>query len=144
GLWLGRHGQVAYIRDGAIRASYTAADGLGEGRINDLRFDKTGTLWVATESGLSRVKDGRVVTLSSRDGLPCDAAHWSVEDDDHSVWLYMPCGLVRVASAELNTALGSSIRRIQSTVFDASDGVALRSTPALYRPQVAKTADGRL
>ena len=35
-------------------------------------------------------------------------------------------------------------RRIQSTVFDSSDGVALRALPTLYRPQVAKTADGKL
>jgi signal transduction histidine kinase len=35
-------------------------------------------------------------------------------------------------------------RRIQTAVFGASDGVALRATPALYRPQVAKTADGKL
>src|SRR5262249_13217106 len=35
-------------------------------------------------------------------------------------------------------------RRIKSTVFDTSDGVALRPIPAIYHPQVAKTADGKL
>src|SRR5262249_30787626 len=89
-------------------------------------------------------KDGHVITLSSKNGLPCDAVHWSIEDDDDSVWLYMPCGLVRVTSTELHAALGDPMRRIQSTVFDTSDGVALRPIPALYRPQVAKTSDGKL
>jgi signal transduction histidine kinase len=76
--------------------------------------------------------------------LPCDAVHWSVEDDDQSIWMYMVCGLVRVASTELNAAVGDPTRRIQTTVFDTSDGVALRALPAVYRPQVAKTADGKL
>ena len=132
------------VKDGEIRASYAAADGLAEGRVNNLRFDGNGALWVAMESGLSHVKGGRVVTLSSRNGLPCDAVHWSMEDDDHSVWLYMACGLVRIASTELNAAVSDPTRRIQTTVFDSSDGVALRARPALYRPQVAKTADGKL
>ena len=144
GLWLGLQGRVAYVKDGEIRASYVAADGLAGGRVNDLRFDGNGALWVAMASGLSHVKNGRVVTLTSRNGLPCDAVQWSLEDDDHSVWLYMVCGLVRIASTELNAAVIDPTRRIQPTVFGASDGVALRATPALYRPQVAKTADGKL
>jgi signal transduction histidine kinase/ligand-binding sensor domain-containing protein len=144
GLWLGSQGGVAYVKDGGIRASYAAADGLAEGRVNNLRFDRDGALWVAMETGLSRVHDGRVVTVDSRNGLPCDAVHWSMEDDDHSVWLYMACGLVRVAATELNAALRDPARRMQTSVLDSSDGVGLRVLPALYRPQVAKTADGQL
>jgi signal transduction histidine kinase/ligand-binding sensor domain-containing protein len=144
GLWLGLQDRVAYLKDREIRASYTAADGLAQGRVNHLRFDGDNALWVAMESGLSQVKGGRVVTVSSRNGLPCDAVHWSMEDDDHAVWLYMACGLVRVASTALNAAIRDPTRRIQTTLFDSSDGVALRALPALYRPQVAKTADGTL
>src|SRR5262249_24020376 len=79
GLGLGLKDQVAYVRDGAIRASFGAADGLADGRVNDLRFDRDGALWVAMETGLSRVKDGRLVTISRGNGLPCDAVHWSME-----------------------------------------------------------------
>jgi len=144
GLWLGLQDRVVYVKDGEIRASYTSADGLAEGRVNDLRFDMNGALWVAMESGLSHLENGRAVTLTSKNGLPCDAVHWSMEDDEGSTWLYMVCGLVRVASAELNAEAINPARRIQATVFGASDGVALRATPAIYRPQVVKTADGKL
>ena len=92
---------VAYFKDGQIRASY-AADGLGEGRVTGLQLDRDGTLWAATEGGLSRVKNGRVATLTSKNGLPCDTVHWVMEDDDHSFWLYMACGLVRIARPELD------------------------------------------
>ena len=40
---------------------YRVADGLGEGRIRDLRFDREGALWVSTQGGVSRVKGGRVL-----------------------------------------------------------------------------------
>ena len=144
GLWLGLQGRVAYVKDGALRASYAASDGLAAGRVNNLRLDGNGALWVAMETGLSQINRERVITLSSSNGLPCDAVHSTVEDDDQSVWLYMACGLIRIASAELNAAIGDPTRRIQSTVFDSSDGVALRALPAIYRPHVAKTADGKL
>jgi len=46
-----------------------------------------GTLWAATERGLSRLKNGRITTFSSKNGLPCDAVHWTIEDDADSIWL---------------------------------------------------------
>jgi ligand-binding sensor domain-containing protein len=92
GIWMGfvREG-VAYFKDGQVRASYTATDGLGEGGVNNFQLDHDGTLWAATEGGLSRLKDGHIVTLNSKNGLPCDTVHWVIEDDDHSFWLYTAC-----------------------------------------------------
>ncbi len=45
-------------------------------------------------AGVTRVKDGQVATLSSRNGLPCDDVLWSLEEQDRSLWIcYMACGL---------------------------------------------------
>ena len=147
GLWLGfwPHGGVSYLKDGQLRASYTAASGLGEGHVGDLQLDRDGALWAATQGGLSRIKDGRIATLTSRNGLPCDLTNWSIEDDDRSFWLYTACGLVRITRTELDTWIADPKRRIETTVWDAADGVRLRSTPAsAYGPRVAKSTDGKL
>jgi len=141
GLWLGfSGGGVAYFKDGRVRALYGAADGLGEGRVNSVQFDRDGTLWAATEGGLSQVKNGRVVTLTSKNGLPCDAVNWVMEDDARSVWLYTACGLVRIARPELDSWVGNPKRTIQATVFD-SRFVALRGG---LSPRFGKSSDGRL
>ena len=142
GLWLGFHGRVAYFKDGQVRASYTV--GSSQGRVNHLRLDADGALWAATESGLSRVENGRVVTLGTKNGLPCDAVHWTMEDDDHSAWLYTACGLVRIASPELHAGVSDPTRQLQASVFDSSDGVGIRVLPGFYSPQVARTADGTI
>ena len=100
GVWLSfwRDGGVLYFKDGQVRASYTAADGLGKGHVPGLQLDRDGALWAATEEGgLSRIKDGRIATLTTKNGLPCDTIHWTIEDDDRSLWLYTACGLVRIA-----------------------------------------------
>jgi signal transduction histidine kinase/sugar lactone lactonase YvrE len=149
--WVGFYGGgIVYFADGKVRASYSTSDGLGQGRVNDLRSDPDGTLWAATEGGLSRLKNGRLATLSSKNGLPCDSTNWTLEDDDHSFWLYMTCGLVRIARAELD-AWAAAVDRdkdakptVKATSLDSSDGVRTLEYYDFYTPHAAKSADGQL
>jgi len=145
GLWLGFfQGGVAYWKDGKIRARYTPANGLGAGAVSDLRVDPDGTLWAATEGGISRVKSGRVATLSSKNGLPCDVVSWAIEDDDNSLWLYTACGLLRISRSEAKAWDRDPNRRIRVTVFDASDGVRSRAVGLRASPNAARAPDGKI
>jgi len=145
GLWLGfSQGGVAYFKDGELRASYGGAEGLGKGRVTSLQLDRDGTLWAATQGGLSRVKSGLVATLTSRNGLPCDTTHWVMEDDNQAFWLYMACGLVRIARPELDAWIADPKRTIQAKIFDSSDGVTSHAISSAETPRVAKSADGRI
>ena len=145
GLWLGfRDGGVAYFKDGQLRASYARADGLGDGMVRSFYPDGSGSLWVATEDGLSRIKDGRVLTLTSQNGLPCNSIHWTIEDDLHSVWLYLACGLISIPRSELDAWASDPKRRVQATLFDGFDGVRTHGFHAGYSPVVTKSKDGRL
>lgn len=145
GLWIGFwQGGIAYLEENKVRASYSVVEGLGQGTVNQLRFDSDGTLWAATEGGLSRIRNGHVTTLNSRNGLPCDAVDWSIEDDDHAVWLYTPCGLVRVVKDELDAWAADAKRAIRARVLDASDGVRTHSWARFFNPLVTKTNDGKI
>src|SRR5579864_4157802 len=148
GLWLGfSRGGIVWFRDGHVQSSYSAADGLGGGRVNQLRFDGQGALWIASEGGLGRLRNGRIATLTSKSGLPCDAVQWTMEDDAQSVWMMMPCGLVRVAHSELDAWTGApdkTARTIHTTVFGSSDGLRFLAVVGDYTPRVAKSSDGKL
>jgi signal transduction histidine kinase/ligand-binding sensor domain-containing protein len=145
GLWAGFfNGGVVYVKEGQVRASYTVADGLGEGRVADIRISRDGTVWVSTPGGLSWVHNGHIATLSSKNGLLCNRVWWSVEDDEHFVWLYMPCGLVRIARSELDAGLSDAKRVVKLTVFDESDGVRTLADFTGATPQASKAPDGRI
>ena len=145
GLWTGFfQGGLVYVKDGQIRASYGAADGLGNGAVSALRFGSKGALWAATEGGLSRIKDGHITTLTSKNGLPCDAVHWSMEDNDDAVWLHMRCGLVRISRSELDAWVSDPKRMVQTAVFDISEGVRSIGLYGGYGPHVTKSADGMI
>ena len=132
GLWLGfRGGGVSYFKDrqrerrtrpvmGWPRAMWPVFNSIGKG-----------LLWAATEGGgVSRLKDGHIATLTSRNGLPCDKIHWTIEDDDKSFWLYTACGLVRIMRTQLDAWIADPKHKVEVTVWDASDGVRVRSGSA--------------
>ena len=145
GLWLGFYdGGLAQFRHGRIRASYGAADGLGKGAVKGLQFDHEGTLWVATDGGLSRLRNGRVTTLTSKDGLPCDTVHWVMEDDAHWLWLHTACGLVRITRSELDAWSFDPKRKIEPLVLGNTDGVQSKNPAPNAGPSVAKAPDGKI
>jgi signal transduction histidine kinase/ligand-binding sensor domain-containing protein len=118
----------------------------------NLQVERDGTLWAATDGGLTRMKNGHFATLSRKNGLPCDAIHWMMQDDDHSFWLYSPCGLLGLARSEMDAWTAAVDRgqaakqMVHPTVYDVSDGVSVYevSSDRPFTPMVAKNRDGRL
>ena len=154
GLWFGFfRGGIARFADGQVRVAYAASDGLADGRVSQVIVDSGGTLWIAADGGLTRLTDGRLATMNSRNGLPCDAVGWVVEDAVHSLWLGMACGLVHIERAELDawmvgseadTGNNAVTYRVRATVFDHADGVRMFVGASYYSSPAAATADGKV
>ena len=123
---------------------FGSKDGLGADLVWNLLLDRGGALWAATDGGLSRIKDGRVATLTTKNGLPCDVVRMVLEDDASSLWLYTACGLVRIAHSELDAWASNPKRIVQTTVFDSSDGVRSSAVVGRYGPRATKSLDGKL
>ena len=151
GLWLGfADGSVVHFRDGRVEQRFSTSERTETMSVFHLRPGPDGTIWAATKRGLIRIRDGGLATLNAAGGLPCDSVHWSMPDNAGSVWLYMPCGLVRLPQQDLD-AWATRIAggqpagvRVAATVFDRVDGVRLLSQPTHYQPQVTKARDGRI
>ncbi len=145
GVWTGLlSGGIAYFRAGLIRKLPLRAQSKDAPKVFDLSRDRNGTFWAATENGLSRISNGRVATLTTANGLPCNPVHWIIEDDLSSYWLYTRCGLLRIVQSELDAWAGDPKRTIKVTTFDASDGIRLVPMLKGYRPAVTKSSDGKI
>ncbi|HUI81289.1 MAG TPA: two-component regulator propeller domain-containing protein, partial [Bryobacteraceae bacterium] len=142
GLWVGfKHEGIGYLTG---RKSLANENGAGTERVWNLQIDHEGTLWAATEGGLSRIRDGRVATLTAKNGLPCDAVHWVIEDDAFSLWLYTACGLLRITRPDLDQWASDPKRAIHTIIFEASDGVRTHALLSPYSPIVTKAVDGKI
>ncbi len=144
GLWVGfKHEGVAYLTGHQVDASFGSEEGLGAGRVWNLQTDHEGTLWAATEGGLSRIRGGRVATLTTRNGLPCDAVHWVIEDRDLSLWLSTACGLIRVRRADLKAWASDSKGVVHATTFNEAN-VRAHALLSPYSPVATRDRDGKL
>ena len=151
GVWLAYHaGRVAYFRNGKVEASYSRAEGLGSGAVHDIRVSADGTVWVGTDGGLSRIRAGRVATLSSANGLPCNSIDSTVEDAGRGIWLYTPCGVVHLPPAEIRgwaeaIDRGDVAPQVRPIVLDSRDGAPRAVASSLtMTPHVAIGADGKI
>ena len=145
GVWAGlSSGGLLHVREGQIRKVPLSEDGDGTPRVMSLSRDGHGALWVATENGLSRIENGRVATLTTANGLPCNKVHWIIQDDLSSHWLYTACGLLRVATADLDAWVAEPRRKVHATIFDSADGVRLIPLLEGFGPAVTKSADGKV
>src|SRR5262249_7617709 len=95
-------------------------------------------------------KDGRVATLTTQNGLQCNAIQWVVDDDAGSFWLGTSCGLVRVARAEIDgwaAAVGrdrNAQRVVRVALFDSTEGVRTSFAFGFYREPAIRSSAGQL
>jgi len=145
GFWIGFKQQgIAYLAGHRVGTTFGAKYGLAGKRVWDLHIDKEGTLWAATEGGLRRIRDGRVETLTAKNGLPCNAVYWAIEDEASSLWLYSACGLVRITRPELEAWASNPKRVIHTTLFGEADGIRVHALLRPFTPLVTKSPDGKI
>jgi signal transduction histidine kinase/ligand-binding sensor domain-containing protein len=141
GLWLGLiNGDLLRYRDGQTEVFRAARDG-HEARIWQLATAPDGSVMASTGSGLLAWRSGKLGLMSTRNGLPCNDVYASVLDRSDNLWLYMRCGLVWIAKAEVDLWWEDPTSRIHPKVFDSIDGSRGYSAPFTG---AARTADGRL
>jgi signal transduction histidine kinase/ligand-binding sensor domain-containing protein len=147
GIWLGfENGNLGHYQNGNLEIVplQQNASTPGELRFPSLAVDADGSAWVSTWTGLVRWKNNQTKTLTSRNGLPCDAIVSAIRDDHGTLWLYTKCGFIAIADSELVQWWQHPEKRIQVQVLDVFDGAVLPQGPRRLQPAVGKSPDGRL
>ncbi len=142
GIWLGLlNGGLARYRQGRLETFPTAQPPIS-GVVNNLFVDSDNSVWAATGNGLIRWKAGKVESLDSRNGLPCNSISAIVADDRGSLWLDAACGYIAVDRSELETWSRQPGYQLKTRVLDAFDGAQTGVTH--FRPTAARSMDGKL
>jgi ligand-binding sensor domain-containing protein/signal transduction histidine kinase len=141
GIWLGlSNGNLARYKRGQLDMVTTS--GPGNFSVRNLMVDADGSAWWVTQEGLFHWKKGRIGTLNSHNGLPCDDMFALVKDGKGSLWLDAQCGLVVIDSAELERWSQQPDLRLRVKTLDVFDG----AQPGLtnFRPEISRAPDGKL
>ncbi len=92
-LWLGFYEGGIQALGPANQRIYDARDGLAGGAVQAIQEGLDGDLWIGTTQGLSRLRNGRVTTWTTQDGLPQGGVSGILADTRTGLWLLTDSGL---------------------------------------------------
>jgi len=94
-LWIGTFGGGLNRRDQGKFSAFTSQADLTNGVVNAIAEDREGSLWIGTDTSLNRLRDGKLTTVSTADGLPCDHISIVYKDSHQTLWLASrECGII--------------------------------------------------
>ena len=141
GIWLGlTGGNLARYQNGKLETF--SANQQNPFLVRNLLVESDGSTWAASVEGLERWKDGKIRTLSSKNGLPCDSVFGLSREKAGALWLVTQCGYVLIQKSEQEKWWHDPETRIAVKLLDVSDG----AQPALtnFGPQVSVAPDGKI
>jgi len=109
--------------------------------LGQLLPETDGSVLAATSYGLIGWRNGKALTLTPKNGLPCEQVYAMAFDRRGDLWLYMNCALGVLAGDDLQGWKQNPDIAVTIRTFDALDGVR-PSRPAF--PAAARSPDGRL
>jgi signal transduction histidine kinase/ligand-binding sensor domain-containing protein len=140
GIWLGLiNGDLARYQHGRIDTFRFQHN--PDSRVEQLTVNPDGSVLGATAFGLVGWRGGRQLTLTVRNGLPCDIVYAFISDDKGDLWLSTKCGLVEITNAELQEWWEHPEVVLQPRILDAFDGA--QPGRASFGA-AARSPDGRL
>lgn len=92
-LWIGTDGSGAYHLTPAGTIHYSAPGLLVNNFIRAFLQAQDGSMWIATDEGVSRISKDRVQNLRVHDGLTYFSTRALMEDSDHGIWIGTDHGL---------------------------------------------------
>jgi signal transduction histidine kinase/CheY-like chemotaxis protein/ligand-binding sensor domain-containing protein len=107
--------------------------------------DADHVFWIGTYGGgLKRIKDGKVSSISVRQGL-FDDTTWSIlEDDLGNFWMSSNRGIFSVNKNDLNALVEGKVTRVASQGYGVADGMESAECNGGSQYSGWKTRDGKL
>jgi signal transduction histidine kinase len=142
--WYGTEGHgIIQFRKGN-RTIFTTSHGLPGNVAAVGHEDEEGALWILTDRGVSRLKDGVFANIGSREGLHSDQVLAMLDDQLGNYWFNSHHGIFRVSKKEMNEFADSKRKSVQSVVYGIADGAPSLEGNASGLPNSCRSADGRL
>ncbi|MDB6107209.1 MAG: integral rane sensor signal transduction histidine kinase [Gammaproteobacteria bacterium] len=101
-----------------------------------------GSIIGGTSLGLIGWRNGRSQTMTAANDLPCQEIHTLLRDRRDNLWLYAACGIIFIASDQVQAWWKDPAARLRFRLFDALDG-AHTALGELF-PRSSVGPDGRL
>jgi signal transduction histidine kinase/ligand-binding sensor domain-containing protein len=125
-VWVGQIGRLTRVsgRDSNDTRTWTTAEGIPPAPIRTLVAAPDRTLWLGTYgAGLARIRDGRIASITTRQGLFDNAISVFVDDPTGRVWLLGNRGVLTTRRTDLDAVADGSEATVHGAVVGPADGM---------------------
>lgn len=144
-LWIGTFGGGLQCFENDRFRTYSTTNGLASGFVWALHQDADGVMWIGTESGLHRLREGRITAFGTAQGLPDNLVNFILEDDLGQLWISHDRGIYRVRRSALLDVAEGRTNAVRCVSYTKADGLPSEETNGQKSyPPAFKSRDGRL
>ncbi len=144
GFWVGTaEGGLAYF----IHGRPVTLANEGHPMFNEIQAvheEPNGTLWIGTDEGLYRWRNGDFHRFSRAEGLFNDRIFEILPDGQGNLWMSCNKGIFRVAEEELVAVAEGRLQRVTSHTYGTEDGMRAEECNGIGMPAGIVSRDGRL
>ncbi len=141
-LWIGTLDGARVIHDGRTRTiRFNGVDG-AHTIFGFTAID--GDLWLTTDRGLYRYRQGRMTHIGREAGLPVDSVFTLIRDQRGFAWLTSNRGLFRIALADLDAAADGRQGTLNYIQLDETNGLGSSQASGSAQPGATLRRDGSL
>ena len=140
GLWIGTIEGIRVLRGNTVQR--LDVDGLGGGR-SIFGFTPVGdAMWITSDRGLYRYRDGQLTRVGLEQGMPVDTVFEMVPDRLGNVWISSNRGVLRTTLAALDDVADGRSARIEVERYNEIDGMHNAQANGSTGPSAELRADG--
>ncbi|MGP0099222.1 MAG: two-component regulator propeller domain-containing protein [Terriglobales bacterium] len=140
GIWIVRSKELVLFRNG-ILVTKVPLTPRSSALSRQIIVEADGSILAGTENGLAGWRMGKVQSMTTKNGLPCDFVISFIQDREKRWWLYTRCGVVEFSDSELQRWWANPDAAVQNRVYDAFDGAQPNIGSFIAS---AYTSDGRV
>lgn len=140
GLWVGTIEGIRVLRGNTVQR--LDVDSLGGGR-SIFGFTPVGdAMWITSDRGLYRYRDGQLARVGLEQGMPVDTVFEMVPDRLGNVWISSNRGVLRTTLAALDDVADGRSARIEVERYNEIDGMHNAQANGSTGPSATLRSDG--
>lgn len=142
-VWIGTNKGMNLYRDGQF-LDFAGREALANDFITQIHQEGPDTLWVTTQtSGIKEIRDGKITSISRKNGLPQDTIWNLLFDRRGDAWASSNKGIFRILHEELRDLAAGRIQAVHPVVYTNADGMTSSECNGA-QPAGWRTSDGKL
>ncbi|HPF70241.1 MAG TPA: two-component regulator propeller domain-containing protein [Candidatus Krumholzibacteria bacterium] len=143
-VWIVTEGGPVIWRGGRLERPAADTD-MSRTYAMQMYTDSSGVTWIATYgNGLVRLQDGKVTTLTQKDGLFADIIYAVAEDRLGRLWMSCDKGIYGIGRADIDRYLSGGLDRIPYVMYGSQNGFPGTECNGGSQPAVRTDPDGQI